>query len=86
MISPSKIDRFAIGGKGIPGPGIYSCKAVSLNNKGFYFNSKLKSSLGKSFGHSIRPSIADNKGYPGPGLYSIPSDFPKWAGKRRGRR
>ena len=48
-----------------------------LNNTGAYFVSRFKSSIGKSFGNSIRPSIADNKGYPGPGLYAMPSDFPQ---------
>ena len=55
-----------------------------MNNKGSYFVSKFKSSLGKSFGHSTRPSIADNKGYPGPGQYKKPSDFPDI--QKKGRR
>ena len=54
-----------------------------MNNKGSYFVSKFKSSLGKSFGHSTRPSIADNKGYPGPGLYTSPSDFPEIRSKSK---
>ena len=70
-------------GKGIPGPGVYSVKSISMNNKGSYFVSKFKSSLGKSFGHSTRPSIADNKGYPGPGLYTSPSDFPEIRSKSK---
>ena len=41
--------------------------------------SRYKSSLGKSFGNSIRPSIANNKGYPGPGNYGYHSDFPSWS-------
>jgi len=80
-ISPSKIDRFQLSGKGIPGPGIYSIKPISLNNKGSYFVSKYKSSLGKSFGSSKRPGIAQFKSYPGPGMYAIPSDFPVWKPK-----
>ena len=52
-----------------------------MNNKGSYFISRFKSSIGKSFGHSTRPPIADNKGYPGPGLYSMPSDFPSMGAK-----
>jgi len=38
-----------------------------MNNSGAYFLSRYKSSIGKSFGNSVRPSIADNKGFPGPG-------------------
>jgi len=54
-----------------------------MNSKGAYFVSKYKSSLGKSFGNSIRPSIADSKGYPGPGMYVSPSDFPHPRNSRR---
>ena len=54
----------------VPGPGNYSHKTSSINGKGSYFNSKLKSSLGKSFGKMVRPSIdGKNTGYPGPGNY-----------------
>ena len=55
-----------------------------MNNKGSYFLSRYKSSIGKSFGNSIRPSIADNKGYPGPGQYNRHSDFPQWATNKGG--
>jgi len=54
-----------------------------MNNKGSYFVSKFKSSLGRSFGHSTRTLIADNKGYPGPGLYTVPSDFPEIRSKSK---
>ena len=51
-------------------------KGIQLNNKGQYFVSQFKSSLGKSFGTSTRPSINQVTGTPGPGTYVAPSDFP----------
>jgi hypothetical protein len=45
----------------VPGPGVYSHKSLALNKSGSYFLSRYKSSIGKSFGNSTRPSIADNK-------------------------
>lgn len=77
----------------MPGPGAYDPK-TSMNLTGSYFVSKFKSTLGRSFGHSIR--VTATSGYngkyggfwfkfiehtPGPGAYRLPSEFGHYESK-----
>merc|ERR1711879_212193 len=76
IISPSKSSRFPpIRAGNEPGPGQYDTK-LGLKPGGFYYISKYKSNLARSFGTSGNRAIStDRRDVPGPGSYRIPSDF-----------
>lgn len=70
-----------------PGPGSYDPK-TGINKTGSYFVSKFRSTIGPSFGHSIRKTASAAtfgisfefhylalENTPGPGSYRLPSEF-----------
>jgi hypothetical protein len=58
--NPKKSERFKYSSNKVPGPGAYDLSQTNLASDGKYFPSKFRSSLVRSFPHSIRKTVSMN--------------------------
>lgn len=57
---PRKSERFKYSSNKVPGPGAYDLSQTNLSPDGTYFPSKFRSSLVRSFPHSLRKTVSMN--------------------------
>ena len=86
--NPRKSERFKYAANKVPGPGAYDLNQTNLSPDGKYFPSKFRSSLVRSFPHSLRKTVSMNSlsnlyanSAPGPGNYRLPSEFGHYIAK-----
>lgn len=58
--NPKHSERFRYIKSKVPGPGAYDLSQTNLSGDGKYFPSKFRSSLVRSFPHSIRKTLSFN--------------------------
>jgi hypothetical protein len=58
--NPKKSERFKYSANKVPGPGSYDVSQTNLASDGKYFPSKFRSSLVRSFPHSLRKTVSMN--------------------------